>query len=147
MNGVSTNETGRSLTRRTFLKTSGAAATALALPGTALARHRRRWRRPPHVKSHLRRSSYHQLVGQPFTVRGSHAQLRLASIEDLNPAQAGSDNAFALVFTAPPGAPGLINQAPELYHRSLGQFQFLFTSGTTSASRPSYVAVINRLHA
>jgi hypothetical protein len=144
-------DTARALTRRALLKTGGAAAVTLAIPGAALAK-RRRWHRRarPHRKalgSHLRRTSYDPLVGQPFTVEGTGTPLKLVSVEDLNAHQASSDNAFALIFRAQPGLPTLADQVPQLHHPALGSFKLLISPGDAAPQGQIYSAVINRLHA
>jgi hypothetical protein len=137
------NETGaeRLLTRRALVKTGGTAAVALAVPGTALARSRSK-----RLRSHLRRSSYHSLVGQRFRVTGTGLRLRLVAVEDLTRHQAHSENAFALIFRAPRGAHYLSQQVPELHHPALGSFKLLVSAGERSRTNQRYVAVINRLH-
>jgi hypothetical protein len=121
------------------LKAGGAAAAALALPSAALARRRA-------LKSHLRRSSYHPLVGHRFSVSGMRSKLRLLSIKDLNSLQTNSDNAFALVFHAPHALPPL-DPVPRLHHPALGSFELFLTPGKSLPSGRHYEAVINRLHA
>ncbi len=133
----------RLVTRRHALISGGTAALALSLPGQALARRRRR-----RLLSHLRRSSYHGLVGERFTIAGTSTRLTLVSVRDLNPHQARSDNAFALVLRARRGsAPLALSHPLGLSHPTLGRFDFLLTRGKTSLKGQDYVAVINRLHA
>jgi hypothetical protein len=127
--------TTASWTRRGLLKFGGAAALALALPEAALGRTVR----PRFGLSHpLRRSSYRGLTGQRFWVHDS-IPLRLERVADLNSLQAGSENAFALVFSGPQT---LAEQVPMLYHRWLGSFQLLLSPGPATASGGTYVAVI-----
>jgi hypothetical protein len=133
------NRPARSVTRRVFLRSGAAAAVVLSVPSSALAR---RWQRP----SHWLRSSYRPLVGQRFTVRGSKVQLKLTAVHDLNKRQAGSENAFALIFHSPPGAPRLKNQVPQLDHPALGRFKLLISPGEASRNGQPYAAIINRLH-
>jgi hypothetical protein len=111
----------------------------LALPAAAAARRR--------ALLHLRRSSYRGLVGQPFTVQGARAKLRLVTVRDLNRHQAGSDNAFALIFQAPRGAPRIPEAVPTLHHPALGSFALLLCAGAPSSSGLRYAAIVNRLHA
>jgi hypothetical protein len=134
------------LTRRALLKAGGTAGAALMLPGTAFARVRRHHRRR-RMSSHLRRSSYHSIIGQRFGVRGSAVKLKLISVQDLNTLQTRSENAFALVFRSPRAVPAFTQQISELYHPTIGWFQFLLTPGEASAQGHHYVAIINRLHA
>lgn len=82
-----------------------------------------------------------------FRVDGTPHYLRLASIQDLNPAQAGSENAFALVFRARPGASRLSHPVPTLYHPRLGTFKLLLSPGRSSTAGQPYAAIINRSHA
>lgn len=130
------------ISRRTLLASGGAAAFWLSIPGMAFGRTRRHRRR---LHSHLRRSSYTPLINQNFTV-GPH-RLRLVAVQDLNPAQAGSENAFALVFRGRPGDTSVARTVPTFRHPQLGAFELFITSGRPSAGGRSYVAVINRLHA
>lgn len=133
----------RLITRRTALVSGGTAAFALSLPGQALARVRRK-----RLLSHLRRSSYHSLVGERFAVGGSSTRLTLVAVEDLNRRQAHSDNAFALVFRAGLGAKLLtLSQPATLVHPTLGRFQFLLTPGNATFRGQNYLAIVNRLHA
>jgi hypothetical protein len=132
----------RAQTRRTFIARGGSAAFAAALPIRLLSRHRRL-----SLRSHLRRSAYHGLVGQRFSVSGTRMKLRLLAVEDLNKHQAGSDHAFALVFRASRGASRIANQVPTLYHPSLGSFALLIAPGAPSRKGQPYAAIINRLHA
>jgi Domain of unknown function (DUF6916) len=133
----------RLITRRAALVGGGTAAFALSLPGRALARRRRL-----RLLSHLRRGSYHPLVGEHFTVRASGARLTLVSIEDLNRHQARSDNAFALVFRTNRGVRPLSTRDPvSLAHPKLGTFQFLLTPGNATFRGQNYLAIVNRLHA
>lgn len=138
---VNTDEAApsRSFTRRAVLKAGGLAGLALALPARALGLTR--------AGSYLRRSSYGGLVGEPFSIQGSATKLSLIAVQDLNAGQAGSDNAFALVFRAPNGAAPIANPVPQLYHRAFGSFQLLLSPGMPSNLGQPYIAVINRLHA
>ncbi len=130
------------ISRRALLKGGGAAAAGLALPGAVLA-----WAKSDHaLSSHLRRSSYERLIGQPFRLQGAPHQLHLAAVRNLNPAQAGSENAFALVFRARPGAAPLDDAVPALYHPRLGTFRLLLSPGKASPAGQPYGAIINRLH-
>lgn len=132
----------RPQTRRTFIARGGSAAFAAVVPIRLLSRHRRYALRP-----HLRRSSYHGLVGQRFRVSGTRTRLRLVAVEDLNKHQAGSDHAFALIFRGPRGAQRLATQVPTLYHPSMGSFELLISPGASSRQGQPYAAIINRLHA
>lgn len=127
-----------SWTRRTLLKAGGVAAASLMLPEAALGRTVR----PRFTLSHpLRRSSYRGLKGQRFWIQGS-SPLRLERIQDLNSLQAGSENAFALIFSGPAT---LASEVPEIYHRWLGTFQLLLSPGAPTATGRTYSAVINQL--
>ena len=130
--------TGRSLTRRALLKTGAVAAASMALPATAVARSRR-------LYSHLTRGSYRPLVGARFRVQGTGVALRLVAVHDLNPAQRGSQDAFALIFRAPAGAPPL-EAVPTLHHAALGDFQLLLSPGRAYGGGQPYAAIINRVH-
>jgi hypothetical protein len=125
------------LTRRALVKSGGVAVLALAVPGQALAKLAA-------TPSYLRRSSYGSLLGQRFSVSGSGFGLTLVGVEDLNSRQANSENAFALVFQAPAGAPPIADAVPELGHGTLGSFSLLISP---SRSGRRYGAVINRLSA
>jgi hypothetical protein len=131
-----------SLTRRVLLKLGGAGVVALVVPAEVFARRRRK-----RLGSHLRRASYRPLLGQRFGVGGTKTKLRLVRVEDLNVHQARSQNAFALIFRAPRGAPMLMQQVPQLYHPALGKFELLLQPGRAAAKGQPYAAIINRLHA
>jgi hypothetical protein len=118
-----------------MVKSGGVAALALAIPGHALARL-------VAAPSYLRRSSYGSLIGQRFSVSGSSFGLTLVGVQDLNSPQANSENAFALIFQAPAGAPPVVEPVPELRHDTLGSFKLLISP---SRSGRRYAAVINRL--
>lgn len=128
------------ISRRTLLKSGGAAGLGLVLPEMAQARAQP-------LQSHLRRSSYTPLIGRSFTVEGAPYRLRLVAVQDLNRAQAGSEDAFTLVFRARPGAARLAHAVPVLHQRRLGSFRLLLSPGMASATGQPYVAIINRSHA
>lgn len=132
------------ITRRALLRSGGAAGLGLLVPGVAQARSKRRHHR---IHSHLVRSSYHGLVGQNFRVFGRPYHLRLTAVENLNRWQAGSENAFALIFQARPGAHPVARPAPSLHHPRLGTFRLLLTPGRPSPTGQTYAAIINRLPA
>jgi hypothetical protein len=135
-----------SVTRRAFVRAGGLLALGLALPGEALGRARSGAHRIRTGAWHYR-SSYHPLVGQRFTVRGSNVKLQLVAVKDLNTHQAGSENAFALTFDATPGGAPLPAPLPLLHHHALGHFHLFMTPGLSMPGVQSYTAVINRLHA
>ena len=139
MDTHSHGDSAASLTRRAFVRSGGLLAVGLALPGRALA----------HVKargpaSWFKRSSYHPLVGEWFTVHGSTARLRLQAVEDLNRGQKGSEQSFGLLFRSPNDA--AVPQVPLLHHHSLGHFHLFFSSTSWSGRGRYYYAVINRVH-
>jgi hypothetical protein len=131
-------EAAASWTRRTLLKVGGVTAAALVLPGTAFGRAVN-----PRfgLNNHLRRSSYHRLIGQRFRVADSPS-LKLEHVRDLNTMQAGSESSFALIFSGPVVLEG---QVPQLYHRWLGSFPLLLSPGPETAHGRTYTAVINEL--
>lgn len=109
--------------------------TASALAAKRIVRGSRLWRR----------SSYHPLVGHAFSVHGSHARLRLASVENLPARQAGSENAFALSFeTSSPVT--LPHGLPTLHHPALGSFQMFLVPAAASGPSAGFFAVIDRTH-
>jgi hypothetical protein len=128
------------LTRRTLIKSGAAGAFALAMPAAAAVAKQR-------LQSHLRRSSYRNLVGQGFRVKGTNVSLRLTAVQDLNPHQADSEHAFALIFQAPSRARALGDALSTLDHPVLGSFDFMLTPGTASAHGRAYAAIINRARA
>ncbi len=141
LHGVA-DETAVELTRRALLGAGGGAVltlfgggTASALAATRRASGSRVWRR----------SSYHPLVGHAFSVRGSHARLRLASVENLPARPAGSENAFALTFkTSSPVT--LPHGLPTLHHPALGRFQLFLVPAAASGASAGFFAVIDRTH-
>ena len=128
------------MTRRALIKSGATGAFALSLPAAATAAKLR-------LQSHLHRSSYRTLVGQRFKVKGANLTLRLTAVQNLNKHQAGSENAFALVFQAPRGMRALGHTLPTLQHPTLGSFQLMLTPGAASAHGQAYVAIVNRMHA
>jgi hypothetical protein len=127
-----------SWTRRTLLKLGGATGVALMLPEAAFGRTVK-----PRfgLSNHLHRSSYRGMIGQHFRIEDSPS-LKLEHVQDLNSLQAGSETAFALIFSGPAV---LENQVPQLYHRWLGSFRLLLSPGPETAHGRTYVAVINQL--
>jgi Domain of unknown function (DUF6916) len=138
--GFNQPEAVRAVTRRTLIKGGAAGAFALAMPAAAAAAKHR-------LESHLRRSSYRNLVGQGFQVKGTNTKLRLTAVQNLNRHQAGSENAFALIFQAPRRARALGHTLPTLHHPALGSFDLMLTPGAASAHGQAYAAIINRAHA
>lgn len=140
------------ISRRGFLAAGGSAGFGLLVPGLAYGRRRRR-RKQGHShshhksESHLRRSSYESLVGERFQVAGGGSRLKLTAVKNLNKAQAGSEDAFALVFRGRRGGAPIKEAVPELYHPGLGRFRLLLTPGDAGRSGRPYVAVINRSRA
>jgi hypothetical protein len=131
-------EAAASWTRRTLLKVGGVTVAALMLPEAAFGRTVK-----PRfgLSNHLRRASYRGMIGQRFRVEDSPS-LKLEHVRDLNSLQAGSETAFALIFSGPAV---LENQVPQLYHRWLGSFRLLLSPGAETAHGRTYVAVINEL--
>jgi hypothetical protein len=126
------------LTRRAFVRSGGMLALGLTLPGRAIARAKAK--RPA---AWYRRSSYHRLVGQWFTVHGSPVRMRLEAVRDLNAGQKGAEESFGLLFRAPVDRP-LPSQVPLLHHHSTGHFHLFFSSTAWSGRGRTYYAVINR---
>jgi hypothetical protein len=167
---ISQTSTGRVISRRTFVRAGGTVVAALAVPESTLARRLRRGRRHHHKKlvhhvhatnvgsapapeaavpqlSPLVRSSYTPIVGQNFGVAGSAGGVQLVDVQDLNSAQAGSENAFAIVLVSPTGDQTLADGLPEFSHPDFGTFALMLVSGTSDSTGAHYVAVINRDHA
>ncbi len=133
--------TAPTLTRRSFLR-AGVATSAAALAGI------RPWAPAPAAAAagHLRRSSYEGLVGQGFTT-GS-VELRLLSVADLAGAAAdkslaGSEDAFALTFSGPLGAP-LEAGTHTFGHPGLGTFELFVAPVERPAGDRRYEAVVDR---
>ncbi len=129
-------------TRRSLLRGGGVAAGAwlVAHPALSFATALT----DPAAPAYLRRSSYAGLVGSGFTPAGTDgATLTLTSVGDLgDPALAGADDAFSLIFTGPVDALG--QDTYTLAHPSLGSFSmFVVPVGEPTASA-SYQAIINR---
>jgi Domain of unknown function (DUF6916) len=138
--GLKQSRAVRAVTRRTLIKGGAAGAFALVMPAAATAAKQR-------LESHLRRSSYRNLVGQGFRVKGANVSLRLTAVQNLNPHQADSEHAFALIFQAPSRARALGDALSTLHHPALGSFDFMLTPGTASAHGRVYAAIINRARA
>jgi hypothetical protein len=129
------------LTRRSLLR-AGALATAATLAGV------RPWgaASAAAASGHLRRSSYDGLVGQSFGA-GS-VQLQLLSVSDLAGATvdkslAGSEDAFALAFSGPLGAP-LEAGTHALTHPELGTFELFVAPVEQPHADRRYEAVVDR---
>jgi hypothetical protein len=133
------------LTRRRLVQAGGAAGAALylgALTGTAGAAG---------VPAYLRRSGYDGLTGSSFTATGAGgwpASLRLTEVTDLvraatDPDFAGRDDAFALSFSGPAGAP-LESGIHELSHPVLGRFSVFIAPVERAAGEQRYEVVVDR---
>jgi hypothetical protein len=129
------------VTRRTLLNLGAAAAgtalVAMSPWATAVAIA---------APSHLRRSSYAGRVGQRFAA-GS-VDLRLLSVADVagagrDRALAGSEDAFALVFSGPLDRP-LEAGAHALSNRGLGSFELFVSPVERPGADRRYEAVIDR---
>ena len=132
----------KEMTRRSLLQ-AGAAATAASLlggrlwsPATASAA----------VPGHLRRSAYTGLTGGTFRAGGT--ELRLLSVADLagvasQPALAGSEDAFALAFAGPLGAP-VESGIQTFSHPALGSFDLFVTPVDLPDGDRRYEVVVDR---
>lgn len=137
------------LTRRRLVQAGGAAAASLylgTLPSRAAAAV------APAAPAYLRRSSYAMLKNSAFAVagaRGAKTTLRLTAVADLARARLESslrdrDDAFALTFTGPSGAP-LASATHELRHPRLGTFSvFMAPVGRPTRSAQRYEVVVDR---
>ena len=129
------------LTRRSLIRTgTGVAAATLAglrpwAPARAAA-----------APSHLLRSSYAGRVGQRFAA--GRAKLRLVSVSDVagvavQPALAGSEDAFALAFSGP--LDGALEAGTyTLRHAELGTFELFVVPVGRPRSDRRYEAVVDR---
>ncbi len=134
------------ITRRRLVQVGGAATAALylgRLPATAAAAG---------TPSHLARSAYAPLTGAPFTAisdSGAKITLRLSEVGDLararrEPAFAGRDDAFGLVFSAP-SEPALGSGIHDLHEPSLGDFAlFISPVQSSAAGEQRYEVVVDR---
>lgn len=133
------------LTRRRLLQGGGAAFAALAI-GEGIGFARRAVGVPRGVG--LRRSDYGPYVGRLFrltSLDGRSLSIPLAAVEDVHvPGQmAGSEDAFVLVFHAPPGSPAL-GQAVMTVRHPRGWSQRLLVSPAGTGRRGlDYATVIN----
>jgi hypothetical protein len=130
------------LTRRDLLAWGVATGAAAGLAGLAAA--------PPVLgrQSWLRRSTYAQRLGEPFSVRitgGTKVTLRLADVDDLagttssGASLAGRDDAFLLELTGP-AEPRLTQGVYELRHRTLGVSRLFIVPHPQN----SYAVLVNR---
>jgi len=82
------------------------------------------------------------VLGQSFTVAGVAVQL--LSVQDVSPDQAGSENAFVLMFAS---ADGTLDQGlPEFSHPQFGTFPLMVVPGVLDSDGQHYTAVFNRTH-
>jgi pyruvate/2-oxoglutarate dehydrogenase complex dihydrolipoamide acyltransferase (E2) component len=136
------------LTRREALALGAAAGAAATLgaPGSALASAASGVIGEGSAPSFLRRSTYPDLVGEDFDVRGH--LLRLVAVDDLegarvDPSLRGHEGAFALHFDGPAGA--LAAEIHELSHPLFGPFPlFLGPSGAVEDGRQRYAVTVDR---
>jgi hypothetical protein len=126
------------MTRRSLLQ-AGAAATAASLLGGRL------WSPASAAAApgHLKRSAYAGLTGGTFRAGG--AELKLLSVTDLaaRPALAGSEDAFALAFAGPIGAP-LESGIQTFSHPRLGSFDLFVTPVDRPDGDRRYEVVVDR---
>jgi hypothetical protein len=126
------------MTRRALLQ-AGAAATAASLFGGRL------WSPAAAAAApgHLKRSAYAGLTGGGF--RASGTDLKLLSVADLaaRPALAGSEDAFALAFSGPLGAP-LESGIQTFSHPALGSFDLFVTPVDLPDGDRRYEVVVDR---
>ena len=134
------------LTRRRLVQAGGAATAVLYLGGltpTASAAG---------VPSFLTRSAYASLADPQFgavTGSGLTTMLRLTEVADLartrhEPAFAGRDDAFALLFSGPAGPP-LDSGIHELRHSALGAFAvFISPVQASGGGEQRYEVVVDR---
>ncbi|HEX8073831.1 MAG TPA: hypothetical protein VF545_02515 [Thermoleophilaceae bacterium] len=132
------------VTRRTLVLTSAGAAAAASLggPGRALAARGR-----PKRPRHLKRSSYRNLVGQPFKVSGFGWVTTISLLEIRNlewprhPDAIVRERSFALIFEAPV-TPPLEANVYTLRQRSLGKFRALIVPGTPGSDGTTRYAIV-----
>jgi len=133
-------------TRRTLLRTSGAAAL-LSLIGVEAARPARaRAASTSDAPSYLRRAGYSGLQGQSFDAGA--ATLQLLEVSDLERAKreralAGADDAFALAFSGPVSHT-LTQGVHTLRHPRLGSFDLFLAPVDQPDGDQRYEAVIDR---
>ena len=134
------------LTRRRLVLAGGTVVAGLyvsgALPAVAAA---------VSTPAYLRRSSYAGRVGASFSAvsaSGTGATLRLTTVADLararqTPSLAGRDDAFALTFSGPGGAP-LGSGILRLRHPSLGWVSLFASAVGRPAREQLYEVVVDR---
>jgi hypothetical protein len=138
--------TSHAFTRRTLLRTSGAAAL-LSLLGIEAARPARaRADSTSDAPAYLRRAGYAGLQGQSFAAGA--AALKLLDVSDLGRAAderslAGADDAFSLSFSGPTSQP-LSQGTHTLHHPRLGSFELFLVPVDQPAGDQRYEAVIDR---
>ncbi|HEV2217270.1 MAG TPA: hypothetical protein VGV88_06825 [Candidatus Dormibacteraeota bacterium] len=96
--------------------------------------------------SHLRRSSYTQLVGQSFAVvqdDGERMPLTLIDVRDLARPAISGEGTFALRFEGPAG-PYIQHPSLAVEQGELGVFQLAVMPVGRAAARQDYEAIINR---
>jgi hypothetical protein len=138
------------ITRRGLVAAAGAAVVGVALAETTHLAGLARGLGDLGVPAYLRRSSFAPLVGDRFELLATdgRAVARLVGVDDLPAggrigAQAGSDDAFALVFHAS-GATRLEQDVMTLTHPRLGRFALLVSPSGTGRHGQDYAATINR---
>jgi hypothetical protein len=134
------------LTRRRLVLAGGTAVAGLyamgGVPAAAAALS---------TPAYLRRSSYAGRVGTSFSAvsaTGAAAKLRLTTVADLarvrqTPSLAGRDDAFALTFSGPSGAP-LGSGILRLRHPSLGWVSLFASAVGRPAREQLYEVVVDR---
>jgi hypothetical protein len=143
---VTPQPTSRGFTRRTLLRTSGAAAL-LSLVGVKAAKPARaRAASTSDAPAYLRLAGYSGLQGQSFDA-GS-ATLQLLQVSDLERvkyerALAGADDAFSLTFSGPTSH-SLTQGVHTLRHPRLGSFDLFLVPVDQPDGDQRYEAVVDR---
>jgi hypothetical protein len=141
---------GAAITRRGLVAAAGAAVVGVALAETTHLAGLARGLGEFGVPAYLRRSSFAGMVGDRFELLANDGRsvARLVAVDDLpavahGGAQAGSEDAFALVFHAS-GAARLEQDVMTLTHPRLGRFALLVSPSGTGRHGQDYAAIINR---
>jgi Domain of unknown function (DUF6916) len=133
-------------TRRTLLRTSGAAALLSLVGVEAVKPARARAASTSDAPMYLRRAGYSDLQGQSFDAGA--ATLQLIEVSDLERARheralAGADDAFALVFSGPASHP-LTQGVHTLRHPRLGSFDLFLVPVDQPDGNQRYEVVVDR---
>lgn len=136
---------GSGLTRRGLIAAGSASAAAAFISGRGGIALAADGGADSEVASHLLRSSYAGLEGRPFRLAAgaSATTVTLDAVSDLAGTPAGSDDAFALVFSGP-AAEAATQGVKRVTNSQLGSFDMFLVPVDAPGAEQSWEAVVNR---